>query len=131
MHSQHLFSSQTKKEEAISFTIIGMGITGNSLFCQLIEKLIENNPYSSVTIDVFEENPAFFLTGFAYQLNAPTIWTLNNLAEKFNLLPSGDNVAVWMQKNPDKWRPFFSDIDENYVPRALVGLYLTGLWPFF
>ncbi len=126
MHSQQLFSHTKPSSEAEHvFIIIGAGLSGMSVFCQLVEKL-QNAPGAAYKIKIIEKNPQYFATGEPYHLDTPHIWTLNNAAEKMKLTPNGQNAAAWMQENKDQWEDKFPNIDIEYVPRALIGHYLKA-----
>lgn len=114
-----------------TFAIVGMGMSGTSLFCQLVEKFILEAPAVPVKIIVFEKDAALFATGSAYQVDAPAVWTLNNPARDFVLTPYGIDAAAWIEQNKSRWQDRFTDIDANYVPRALIGLYLKDQYASF
>jgi uncharacterized NAD(P)/FAD-binding protein YdhS len=112
-----------------SFIIIGMGLSGNATFCQLVNHLIAENSTSleEITITVIEKNQAYFATGAPYQIDSPAIWTLNNTANEFKFLPEVESLTTWMQNNKSQWEIKFPLIDkEYYVPRALAGMYLKA-----
>jgi len=109
----------------ITFAIIGSGLSGMALFCQLVEKVIAL-PSDKYKIILFEKHSNQFSTGEPYSTENPTIWTLNNPANKFKLMSNGINLADWMAANKDQWKSLFPEINEEYPPRALVGLYLKA-----
>src|SRR5579862_2610646 len=107
-----------------TFAIIGFGLTGNSLFCQLIDKFILENASAQYKILIFEKNLNRKARGLPYQQSCPDVWTINNSAKTFKLTPNGDTQADWMEKNKSKWENQFRSIDVDFTPRALTGLYL-------
>jgi len=105
------------------FIIIGMGLSGLVFFCRLIEEFIKKRE-TGYRIFIVEKNHDYLATGAAYHINNPSIWTLNNTAASFKITPNGKNLAEWMKAYPKLWQPYFSGINEEYVPRALAGRYL-------
>jgi len=110
-----------------TFIIIGFGLTGNALFCRLINHLIESETsLDEIRIIIFEKNPAHFGTGFPYDTNSPAIWTLNNTSDDFKFVTGVETLADWIERNPNVWKEQFIGMDSKYVPRALVGQYLKA-----
>lgn len=111
-----------------TYIIVGMGLSGNATFCQLVNHLIssETIAVSDPIIRVFETNESLFATGAPYQVNCPEIWTLNNPVKDFKFIPEVDDLPTWMNANTDIWKSKFPEINEDYVPRALVGMYLKA-----
>jgi len=133
MWSSQSLQKVKRADNLKTFTIVGFGLTGLSLFCQLVEKLISNADMnnSSYKIRIFEKDKSFFATGLPYQTNCPSIWTLNNSASKLKLMRDGIDMATWMKENKNKWQQEFKDINVDYVPRALVGLYLKDKYEVY
>jgi len=86
-------------------------------------KLIEESN-ESIKILLFEKNNNQFATGAPYTTNSPSIWTLNNPASKFKLMANGITMAEWMNAARNQWESLFPNINEEYPPRALVGLFM-------
>ncbi|CAM2769460.1 FAD/NAD(P)-binding protein [Legionella worsleiensis] len=108
--------------------IVGMGLSGNATFCQLVNHLISSEIIheSDTIIRVFETNKSLFATGVPYQVDCPEIWTLNNPARDFKFIPEVEDLTTWIKANIDIWKLKFPEINEDYVPRALVGMYLKA-----
>jgi uncharacterized NAD(P)/FAD-binding protein YdhS len=122
----------SNRENAIG--ILGFGLSGVTLFCHLVEKMIStpnNGSNQTYKIYIFEKTAASFAAGLPYKNNCPDIWTLNNPAKNLKLTPNGIDMAVWMDENKAKWQDQFPQIDQEYVPRALVGLYLKDQYQFY
>jgi uncharacterized NAD(P)/FAD-binding protein YdhS len=132
MNSQRLYQPTTNpsSEAKHVFIIIGAGLSGMAVFCQLVEKL-QNAPGNTYKIKIIEKNPQYFATGEPYHLDTPTIWTLNNSAAKMKLTSNGQDAAGWMQENKSEWEDKFSNIDMDYVPRALIGIYLKAQYNLY
>src|SRR5690348_4751641 len=96
-----------------TFTIIGSGLSGMALFCQLVERLI-TLPSEKYKIILFEKHSDQFNTGGPFSTKNPIIWTLNNPANKVKLMPNGIHLADWMTENKDQWKSLFPDINEEY-----------------
>lgn len=111
-----------------TFIIVGMGLSGNATFCQLVNHLIssETMQESDTIIRVFETNESHFATGAPNQVDCPEIWTLNNLAKDFKFIPEVEELTTWIKANIEIWKLKFPKINEDYVPRALVGMYLKA-----
>lgn len=109
-----------------TITIIGMGISGNASFCQVVNHLLssESRPESAITIHVFETRKEHFATGAAYRVDAPDIWTLNNPAKDFKFIPDTQPLNIWIEENLLRLRAQFPDMNEEYCPRSVVGHYL-------
>lgn len=112
-----------------TITIIGMGISGNASFCQIINHLISaaRQPESETTLHVFESRNDHFATGPAYRVtDAPDIWTLNNPAKDFKFIPETQPLSDWITENLESLRMQFPGMNEEYCPRAVVGQYLKA-----
>src|SRR3990167_8731126 len=133
MNSQKIFQLQRNPslESEHVFIIIGTGLSGMSVFCQLVEKLQLEQSQHTYRIKIFEKNPRYFATGEPYHISTPTIWTLNNPAAKMRLTPNGQDAATLMQENEDKWKEKFPNIDMEYVPRSLIGMYLKAQYALY
>lgn len=103
--------------------IVGAGLSGVAAFCQLVDKLIAEAA-EKYQIILFEKNRNQFAAGGPYTTESPVIWTLNNPAAKFRLMANGITMAEWMDAARDKWQRFFQDINEEYPPRALAGMFM-------
>lgn len=113
------------------FVIVGAGLSGMSVFCQLVEKLQAENSIYSYRIKVIEKNSHQFATGEAYDINTPESWALNNPASKMKLTPNGKDADTWMKEDINKWKEKFPHMDIEYVPRALIGYYLKSQYAFY
>ncbi len=102
-----------------------MGLCGNAVFCRLVEELAKENQ-EDITILLFEKNPRYLATGFAYSVDSPDCWTLNNPAEGFKFISTADSLTKWMDENQEMLKDSFPRADKAYVPRALVGHYLKA-----
>jgi uncharacterized NAD(P)/FAD-binding protein YdhS len=125
---------KSNRDSTKVFSIIGMGFTGTGLFCQLVEKLIilqNENPSIQYTIIAFDKTKELFGAGLPYQSSSPNTWLLNTPANKFKLMKDGIDLASWMQANKEQWQRAFSEINEEYVPRALAGLYLKSQYQVY
>lgn len=112
-----------------TITIIGMGISGNASFCQIINHLVESTTgfEAGITIQIFETRRDYFATGAAYRVvDAPDIWTLNNPAKDFKFIPDVQPLSVWIAENIEYLRTRFPSMNEEYCPRAVVGQYLRA-----
>ncbi|HAT1867333.1 TPA: hypothetical protein JBK40_12975 [Legionella pneumophila] len=107
--------------------VTGMGLCGNAVFCRLI-RLFEKikNIENDFTVLIFEQYPQYFATGFAYSIDSPEFWTLNNPADGFKFVSTTESLTEWMAANPDLLRIYYPQADKQYVPRALVGHYLNN-----
>lgn len=105
------------------YGIVGFGYSGVATFCRLVDELIKV-PNRQYKITVFEKEKKQFATGVPYTTDSPSIWTLNNPAEKFKLLDGGVTLAGWLSANRSVWERLYPEINEEYPPRALVGMYL-------
>lgn len=106
-----------------TFAIVGFGYSGMAAFCRLVNELI-NAPREQYKITLFEKELTQFATGLPYTTDSPSIWTLNNPAAKFKLVNDDLSLADWMNENRKIWEGLYSGMNEEYPPRALVGLYL-------
>ncbi|HAU1037982.1 TPA: hypothetical protein F8V06_14335 [Legionella pneumophila] len=105
--------------------IAGMGLCGNAIFCRLSQLLATKNN-NDVTILIFEQNPQYLATGFAYSINSPEFWTLNNPADGFKFISATDSLTEWVDANTDRLQHDYPHIDKQYIPRAIVGHYLRA-----
>lgn len=112
------------------FAIIGFGLSGNFYFCQLVDKLISEN-INDCTILVLEKSSSLFGCGIAYDTNLPDIWTLNTSARKFQITHSGINLAQWISEHKNLRLNNFQNINEDYPPRAIAGLYLLDQYHLY
>lgn len=111
----------------ITITIIGMGLSGNASFCQVVNYLLSTErSESEIAIQVFDTREDHFATGAAYRVDAPGIWTLNNPAKDFKFIPDTQPLSVWISENLASLRMQFPDMNEEYCPRAVVGHYLKA-----
>src|SRR5438094_7990915 len=105
MHSPKIFqpaSNNSPKTEFV-FVIVGAGLSGMSVFCQLVEKLQTEDAAYTYRIKIIEKNPHQFATGEPYNINAPDSWMLNNPASKMKLTPNGKDADTWMKEDIEKW----------------------------
>ncbi len=133
MHSPKIFqpaSTRLPKMELV-FVIVGAGLSGMTVFCQLVEKLQAEKTSYTYRIKIIEKYPHLFATGEAYNIHAPESWTLNNPASKMKLTPNGKNADTWMKEDIEKWKEKFPGMDMEYVPRALIGYYLKDQYTLY
>src|SRR3989338_3716649 len=106
--------------------IVGMGLSGNAVFCRLIQLLQEAIVHcNEIKILIFEENSAHFATGFAYGIQSPDYWTLNNPADGFKFIPGTESLTEWIKTElPDL-------VNNPYLPRSIVGRYLRAQYAKF
>lgn len=104
-----------------TIAIIGMGLCGNAVFCRLIQ-FFENASIDTkeINILIFEENQHYFATGFAYAINNPDYWTLNNPADGFKFISGTESLTDWIKSQVPE------QSNNPYVPRATVGHYLKA-----
>ncbi|MGX8727876.1 FAD/NAD(P)-binding protein [Legionella pneumophila] len=107
--------------------IAGMGLCGNAIFCRL-SHLLATMKYSDddITILIFEQNPQYLATGFAYSIDSPEFWTLNNPADGFKFTSTTDSLTEWIDANPELLQDHYPHRDKQYIPRAVVGHYLRA-----
>lgn len=120
-----MFSQYKNDHTDNVIAIIGSGLSGIATFCQLVDKLIEEST-EKYKIILFEKNKNQFATGAPYTTDSPLIWTLNNPASKFKLMANGITMADWMDITKNEWESLSPDINEEYPPRALIGLFLKA-----
>ncbi len=104
-----------------------MGLCGNAVFCRL-SHLLATMKYSDndITVLLFEQNPRYFATGFAYSIDSPDFWTLNNPADGFKFTSTTDSLTEWIDANPELLQEHYPYRDKQYITRSLVGHYLRA-----
>lgn len=111
--------------EKIAF--IGFGLSGVGLFCAYVTEAIRRQ--LKPTIIIYEKNAQRLATGFPYDINTPALWTLNGpSAESFKAVTNGKNLQSWLNENRSTWSKRYTEIDEQYPPRALIGEYLKEIY---
>ncbi|HAU1787972.1 TPA: hypothetical protein JBJ44_17490 [Legionella pneumophila] len=107
--------------------IAGMGLCGNAIFCRFIHLFSTlKYPDNDITLLIFEQNPRYFATGFAYSVDSPEFWTLNNPADGFKFVSTTDSLIEWIATNSAWVQEHYPNRDKQYIPRALVGDYLRA-----
>jgi len=111
--------------EKIAF--IGFGLSGVDQFCTYVNEAISRQ--LKTTIIIYEKNAHRFATGFPYDINTPSFWTLNGPdSNGFRALSNGKTLQTWLNENREVWSKRFADIDEQYPPRALIGEHLKATY---
>lgn len=108
-----------------------MGVSGTSVFCQLIDRLINSNGSEAHCIYLYEKNRGNLGVGLPYSTVTPKVWLLNGDSTNFKLLPGSESLRTWLEQNKSEWSPGYPVIDMTYPPRSLVGLYTKNLYDKF
>jgi uncharacterized NAD(P)/FAD-binding protein YdhS len=116
--------------EQCTVGIIGSGATGISLANQIVRTLPLGINLNGIRIVMFEGKGAH-LGGNAYANDSSTNLMNTKCGAIDRGYGEGFGILEWAKKNQHKWRELVLDKqinEDTYVPRAVVGLYLTDLF---